>query len=150
MTQKVQRWSQPCWTWTKARARPANSVTRCAAVSVAAMMSVTGAAGASGAQVAGFSLSALPMTRSTPGSAAQAAGAIWAAQPVTMMRAPGLSRAARRIAWRAWRSASAVTAQVLTTMVSAWPPRVGQVAHGLGLVGIEPAAEGQQLDRHAG
>ena len=41
------------------------------------------------------------------------------------MRAPGRSRAARRIAWRAWRSASAVTAQVLTITVSdsaaAWP-----------------------------
>src|ERR1051326_803693 len=30
-----------------------------------------------------------------------------------MIRAPGFSRRARRIAWRAWRSASAVTAQVL-------------------------------------
>src|SRR4026209_401002 len=44
-----------------------------------------------------------------------------------MMRAPGFSRRALRIAWRACRSASAVTAQVLTMMASlspaalAWP-----------------------------
>ena len=124
MMQKVQRWSQPCCTCTKARARPANSVTRWAAVSVAAMMSDT-APGAPAAHASGRSLSALPRTRCTPGSAAQRSGAICAAQPVTTMRASGRSRWARRIAWRAWRSASAVTAQVLTMMVSdsvaAWP-----------------------------
>src|SRR5215510_13964839 len=44
-----------------------------------------------------------------------------------MMRALGFSRRALRIAWRAWRSASAVTAQVLTITASlnpaaaAWP-----------------------------
>src|ERR1043165_8989276 len=44
-----------------------------------------------------------------------------------MMRADGFSRRALRIAWRAWRSASAVTAQVLTMIVfsspaaAAWP-----------------------------
>src|SRR5262245_61844577 len=44
-----------------------------------------------------------------------------------MMRARGFSRRALRIAWRAWRSASAVTAQVLTMIASpscaaaAWP-----------------------------
>src|SRR5690242_11305176 len=44
-----------------------------------------------------------------------------------MMRAPGRSRRALRMAWRACRSASAVTAQVLTMMASprpaaaAWP-----------------------------
>ena len=97
--------------------RPANSVTSCGAVSRAAMMSDT-AEGASGAQLSGFSLSWLPSTRTTLGSAAQAAGLSCAAQPVTTMRASGRSRAARRIAWRAWRSASAVTAQVLTMMVS--------------------------------
>src|SRR5580765_3746457 len=40
-----------------------------------------------------------------------------------MIRAPGCSRRARRIAWRAWRSASAVTAQVLT-MTASWSPAV--------------------------
>ena len=44
---------------------------------------------------------------------AKAAGSIWAAQPVTIRRASGRSRLALRIAWRAWRTASAVTAQVL-------------------------------------
>src|SRR5581483_1071689 len=44
-----------------------------------------------------------------------------------MMRASGFSRRALRIAWRAWRSASAVTAQVLTMIAfsspaaAAWP-----------------------------
>src|SRR6266851_1249332 len=38
-----------------------------------------------------------------------------------MILARGCSRRARRIAWRAWRSASAVTAQVLTMTASARP-----------------------------
>src|SRR5579885_3115885 len=38
-----------------------------------------------------------------------------------MIRAVGCSRRARRIAWRACRSASAVTAQVLTIIASASP-----------------------------
>src|SRR5215472_2745616 len=38
-----------------------------------------------------------------------------------MMRAEGWRRRARRIAWRAWRSASAVTAQVLTMTASLRP-----------------------------
>ncbi len=46
--------------------------------------------------------------------AANRPGSICAAQPVTMILASGRSRRARRIAWRAWRTASAVTAQVLT------------------------------------
>ncbi len=77
------------------------------------------------AQLSGRSFSMLPSTRETPGSAAQASGAICAAQPVTTIRAPGRSRCALRIAWRACRSASDVTAQVLTMIVSssdaAWP-----------------------------
>ena len=44
-----------------------------------------------------------------------------AAQPVTMMRVPGCSRRNLRIAWRACRTASPVTAQVLTTVVFASP-----------------------------
>ncbi len=124
MTQNVQRWSQPCCTCTNARARPANSVTRCAAVSRADMMSDTEPA-APGAQLSARSFSTLPSTRSTPGSAAHAAGSICAAHPVTTILADGLSRCARRIAWRACRSASPVTAQVFTTIVSSkaaeWP-----------------------------
>ena len=67
---------------------------------------------------------------------------------MTTMRAPGRSRAARRIAWRAWRSASAVTAQVLTITVS--DSAGGVAAHHLALVGVQPAAEGEDLDAHAG
>src|SRR5688572_25387957 len=53
-----------------------------------------------------------------------------------MMRAPGFSRRALRIAWRAWRSASAVTAQVLTMMASPRPaalawPRITSVSKAL-------------------
>jgi hypothetical protein len=50
--------------------------------------------------------------------AAKRSGSIWAAQPVTTMRAAGLSRRARRIAWRAWRVASLVTAQVFRMIAS--------------------------------
>jgi hypothetical protein len=63
----------------------------------------------------------LPITRSTSGIAAKRPVATWAAQPVTMMRASGFRRRALRIAWRAWRSASAVTAQVLKMMASSRP-----------------------------
>ena len=77
-----------------------------------------------------------------------AAGSICAAQPVTTMRAPGRSRAARRIACRAWRTASAVTAQVLTITVS--DSRGGVAAHDLAFVGVEATAEGEDLDAHGG
>ena len=60
----------------------------------------------------------LPTTRSTSGIAANEAGSICAAQPVTTSLAPGRSRRALRIAWRAWRTASPVTAQVLNTTAS--------------------------------
>ena len=50
-----------------------------------------------------------------------APASICALQPVTRMRAAGRSRRARRIAWRAWRSASAVTAQVWTMTTSSRP-----------------------------
>jgi hypothetical protein len=46
----------------------------------------------------GAAFSALPSTRSTSGMAAKAAGSTWAAQPVTIIRAPGRSRRALRIA----------------------------------------------------
>ena len=68
-----------------------------------------------------MSFSALPSTTSTSGIAAKAAGSVCAAQPVTTSRAAGLSRRRRRICWRAWRTASAVTAQLLTTTASATP-----------------------------
>ena len=53
--------------------------------------------------------------------AAKRSGSICAAQPVTMMRDRGCSLRARLIAWRAWRAASAVTAQVLTMIASDAP-----------------------------
>ena len=57
--------------------------------------------------------------------AAKLAASICAAQPVTMIRAAGLSRRALRIACLAWRTASAVTAQVLTITASPRPAFVG-------------------------
>ena len=73
------------------------------------------------AQASGRSFSALPSTRSTSGIAAKVAGSVCAAQPVTTTRAPGLACARRRMRWRAWRTASPVTAQLLTTTTSPTP-----------------------------
>src|SRR3954462_4762965 len=50
--------------------------------------------------------------------AAWGPGASCTAQPVTTMRAAGRVRRSRRMAWRAWRSASAVTAQGWTITIS--------------------------------
>ena len=112
-----------------ARVRPSKLSIRCGAVSFTAMMSLTtifsSAARANARRVScqaeGRSFSSLPSTRSTSRIPANVAGSVCAAQPVTTMRADGRSRASLRIAWRAWRTASAVTAQVLTTTVSASP-----------------------------
>ena len=67
------------------------------------------------------SFSSLPMTRSTSGMPAKSSGLVCAAQPVTTMRASGRSRLSRRMVCRAWRTASAVTAQVFTTTASSTP-----------------------------
>jgi hypothetical protein len=83
------------------------------------LIRASGRADALSAPLALFS--ALPSTRSISGMAAKAVGSIWAAQPVTTMRASGRSRRALRMAWRAWRTASAVTAQVLKITVSDTP-----------------------------
>ena len=53
--------------------------------------------------------------------AAKVSGSVWAAQPVTMIGAPGFSRERRRISCLAFRTASAVTAQVLTTTAPSTP-----------------------------
>ena len=68
--------------------------------------------------------SRLPSTRATSGIAANASGSTCAAQPVTITRASGRARLALRIAWRVWRTASLVTAQLLTMIeiVFARPP----------------------------
>jgi hypothetical protein len=63
----------------------------------------------------------LPITWSTSSIAANVAGSVWAAQPVTIRRASGLSRRSLRISCRALRTASAVTAQVLTTTAPSSP-----------------------------
>ena len=73
------------------------------------------------AQVSGDIFSELPITASTSSIAAKLSGSICAAQPVTMTRASGFSRRRRRISCRALRTASAVTAQVLTTTASPTP-----------------------------
>jgi hypothetical protein len=65
--------------------------------------------------------SRLPMTWSTSSIAAKRAGSICAAQPVTTIFAWRRSRRAFLIACRAWRTASAVTAQVLTITASPNP-----------------------------
>src|SRR6266545_205415 len=72
-------------------------------------------------QVAALSFSSLPSTNATSGMLAKVSGSVCAAQPVTTMRAAGCSRLSRRMAWRDWRTASAVTAQVLTMRVSERP-----------------------------
>ena len=78
--------------------------------------------------------------------AAKRPGSICAAQPVTMILASGRSRRARRIAWRAWRTASAVTAQVLTITAEVKPGVGCMLAHDLRFIGIEPATEGDDVE----
>ena len=76
---------------------------------------------------------------------ANISGSVWAAQPVTTMRASGPLAPQPRMAWRAWRTASAVTAQVLKTTASLSPAASVSRDH-LGLVGVEAAAEGDDID----
>ena len=78
--------------------------------------------------VSASSFSRLPITASTSAIAANVSGSVWAAQPVTMIRASGRSRRARRMAWRVWRTASAVTAQLLTTIRSSCPCARSRIA----------------------
>ena len=73
------------------------------------------------AQVDACIFSVLPMTWVTSGIAAKVAGSVWAAQPVTIRVAPGFSRRRRLISCFALRTASAVTAQVLTTTAFSTP-----------------------------
>ena len=58
--------------------------------------------------------------------AAKLSGSICAAQPVTMIRASGFSRRNRRMSFRAFRTASAVTAQVFNTTASPSPACVAR------------------------
>ena len=93
---------------------------RAARICVTAMMSAT-ATFSFVCHSRASSFSSLPTTRSTSGMAANSAGSVCAAQPVTTMRASGRSRLMRRMLCLACRTASAVTAQVLTTTASATP-----------------------------
>ena len=116
--QKVQRWSQPFCTCTKARVCPSILSIARGVIVRAAMMSPTATRAPPAAQARASSFSVLPSTRSISGMAAKVAGSVCAAQPVTTMRASGRSRLMRRTVCRAWRTASPVTAQVLSTTVS--------------------------------
>ncbi len=70
------------------------------------------------------SLCSLPTTIATSGISTKVCGSVWAAQPVTTIFAPTRSLASLRMLWRACRTASAVTAQVFTTMVFSMPAAV--------------------------
>ena len=144
--QKVQRWSQPFCTSTKARVRSAKPVTRCGAVSRTAMMSETRTCSAPRQEAARIELLAVAdHARRLRASPRRSRGSIWAAQPVTSSRASGRARLALRIAWRVWRTASSVTAQLLT-MIEVVARRASS-AHRLALGGVEAAAQGDDFRR---
>ena len=119
---------------------------RAACVVFTAMMSPTATRGAARPD-SRVELFLVAETRSTSGMAANVSGSVCAAQPVTTMRALGRSRLMRRMVWRAWRTASAVTAQVLTTTASSRSRRRAPDRFQLG--DVEPAAEGDDVDAHA-
>ena len=50
--------------------------------------------------------------------------------------------------WRACRTASPVTAQVLTITASSSPAALALRAHDFGFMRVQPAAEGDDLDAH--
>ena len=81
--------------------------------------------------------------------AVKVSGSVCAAQPVTINRAFGFSRRSLRISCRALRTASEVTAQVLTTTASSTPGLAGQLFHRFGFIGVQPAAQ-RGKDRGAG
>ena len=131
--QKVQRWSQPVWIATK--------LFTCATAEPAATGVMTSFAAKA------LSLRAFPTTRDTSGIASNDAGSSSAAQPVTrILRDRAVARWARRIAWRVWRTASLVTAQLLTTIQSS--PGGRRAGDRLALGEIEAAAERDRLDAH--
>jgi hypothetical protein len=74
--------------------------------------------GAKGAAVVAAGLDPDEALDVTPGMLANVAGSSSAAQPVTRIFEVGRWRCARRIACRVWRTASLVTAQLLTTIQS--------------------------------
>src|SRR5260370_428389 len=112
MMQKVQRWSQPFCTCTKARERPSRPSMRCAAVSLTAMMSLTAIFSSAATpkdaraktlrcchQACALIFSSLPSTNSQYGMWAKALGSACAGKPVAttaragyMTRRPGGAR----------------------------------------------------------
>ena len=111
--QKVQRWSQPFCTCRKARARPSKCPSRMRRVSLH-RHDVVDATRSPRRRKFAVELFLIAEHTVDFRHRGEGAGSVCAAQPVTMMRASGRSRLRRRIAWRDWRTASPVTAQVLT------------------------------------
>ena len=109
------------------------------------------AAAAAGCTAAGTfqrarrALAVLGTRPSTSGMAASWSRSISAAQPVTSRRASGRARRALRIACRVWRTASDVTAQLLTTTTS--PSFAKQRANAFALGDVEAAAERDDFGR---
>ncbi len=154
--QKVQRWSQPFCTWTKARARPAKPSIRCAAVSLTAMMSLTTAFGASptpkaaraslprrGAELLGVAEDAIGLGH---GDESLRLGLRRAAgdddlrlRPLAAQRADRLPRLAHRLGGDGAGVDHHRVAQAGALRFAADHFRLG---------GIEPAAEGDDLDAH--
>ena len=140
--QKVQRWSQPCWTCRKARLLPSKPSTRWAR----GLRRDPRGEAAFGEVALRLAAWRDCRARGRPRAARHSARASSsAAQPVTMIRRLGMPRRARRIAWRAWRSASAVTAQVLTMTASLSPAAAAARRMTSRLERVEPAAEGDDL-----
>ena len=98
------------------------------------------------------SFSSLPSTRSTSSMAAKLCGSVCAAQPVTMMRAFGLlaARLADRLPGLAhgFGGDRAGVEDHRAIVEPAKPGGFGLAAHHLGFIGVEPAAEGDDVDRH--
>ena len=150
MMQKVQRWSQPCWIWTKARARPSKPSTRCAAVSPHRHdVGDDDRRAIAGEVRRGRASRRCPAPGRPPAWRRSVCGSIWAAQPVTMMRRSGMLAAqlADRLARLAHRLAGD-GAGVDDDRRRARPRRASR-AHHLGLEGVQPAAEGDDQRRRA-
>ncbi len=154
--QKVQRWSQPFCTWTKARVRPAKRLDqmrrgfldRHDVVDDRLRRIVEIESGARRAQPAPLSFSALPSTRSASAMATKVCGSVCAAQPVTTIFACGPLAAQRpdglaRLTHRLRRHRAGIdhdgVGEAGALRLAADHFRFG---------GIEPAAEGDDVDAH--
>ena len=164
MMQKVQRWSQPFCTCTKARARPSMPSTKVQR-GLAHRHDVVDAdfffraRGRTTLRFVGLVLRvlgpdlrlhllALPTTRATSGIAAKVCGSVCAAQPVTTILASGRSRASLRMRLARLPHGLGRHRAGVDDDGVVEPGRRRGVADHLGLVGVEPAAEGDDLDAH--